>query len=1291
MDRVRFKENSYACPYVMYSDKMVQQQNHPRHPTKLVLTGCSEASVYALLLFGGDLEVDHKEAEVKVDGWADFAGGSTTVTAAAGAPNSPRFESDKEDGEEPKTRKLVFDGIDAAAKCDGVDVDKRMLEGRKAFPGANVCGILCRSQKGKGNVVCWSCGAEGHMSWECAKKGKAGEKGESGDKDAEGFQSRVRDQASPSTLEPFLLASGPWTTTPGTLAADITTTVGQELLFADAPDDMVEFIPLDMRGYLCAARELFRSGVEKESSRDFNVRTPLTEEALDYMCYGTLILVWKCTQYFGWRQSEYGRVGQYGLDPKEIKMFAAVEGGEDPVVIPALAALARTYCAPRILRTAENVKRLVPILLIDPTFGGRDQSSKANLAQKNMNPGNTQLSRALRIALMRALCLARYMRHLNFGPHGFNWFDERFHWDAVCEDCVVPAFASLLAGLGGYGRENEVTSAFDEERGGLVDRDLSITSLALDAFRVLERQSRPIYQELVFWELHLLMLFVSMLMHRFPGAAYCFDGSFFRWIVLKAKEGLILPLLTGTQMWDKRHHSVVLSVHEMIERDGWFVTACGYLSGLKMTQIRGGDFNMSEDSKKQLEEMQQHLLSRYRHGSVSLAFDVIPQEFMRFRFSRSHQVHTSLSAAVSAANSSEEGKCWVQTALQQGSKHLAVLLVATQKLGADRKPVSQLEVLRAMEYGGVYVAAGDLESSGGLLKEAAGYMEGPAFVLVAPAETIKGDENWTSFTYDPRKEDKGLPAFSTDSVRVRQEIQGFLSRESLLTLIAKKSLPSATAADGGDAAALSEGLVTILYSSDTGHAEECAKAVARQCRNGGFASSAVRCGTMDSFDVAALLVRSSSYCIFGLGDSHYWGKGTEESKFNFAQPSAKPARDLDDLLEKMGAQRMMPTGFGDDQDTDQYHTGFAEWKGQLFSRLGVDKADAAGGGDDGPVKTDEQIKVETKQLRGSMKESLDDVTTGQIPFQDTKLIKSHGSYQQDDRDLREERQKMGVENAFSFMIRIRLPGGFCTAEQWIAMDDICQNFANGTLKITTRQTWQVHGVLKRNVKATMRAMNKACMDTLAACGDVCRNVLCTSRPDVCSKAEILHYTYEIHDHCLPRSGAYHEIFLMQGPEMAEKIQIMGSLPVEEEPLYGLTYLPRKFKVAVAIPPSNDVDLFAHCAGFIAIIQNGKLLGFNVAVGGGLGFTHNNQKTHPRLADVIGFCKPGDAKCVCECILTVARDFGDRTGRKHARVKYTVEDYGPEWFKEQVEDRLGFKLETAKPYKPEPELRLRAGI
>eukprot|EP00930_Biecheleria_cincta_P096933 TRINITY_DN886_c0_g1_i3.p1 TRINITY_DN886_c0_g1~~TRINITY_DN886_c0_g1_i3.p1 ORF type:complete len:943 (+),score=187.68 TRINITY_DN886_c0_g1_i3:69-2897(+) len=684
-------------------------------------------------------------------------------------------------------------------------------------------------------------------------------------------------------------------------------------------------------------------------------------------------------------------------------------------------------------------------------------------------------------------------------------------------------------------------------------------------------------------------------------------------------------------------------------------------------------------------------------------------------------------SAATAACTEKCGKCWavlplspssmteVHSVVKDGSGQLGVVLVAEQG------PVSQMEVLRAMEYGGVYVAAESMEGPGAMevLAEAACFDAGPSLVLLAEANAIQADYRWTAFKHDPRRESQGLEPFCTQSDRVREEIQGFLSRQNLLTLIARKCLPKECAAGdaGGD---LCQGLadasktVTILYTSDTGHGEECAKAVARQCRAGGYASSAVRCGTLDSFDVSALAteplivfcvatagkgefpgngrnfwnklndrsdldLKELKYCIFGLGDSHYWGKGTEDSRVNFA----KPARELDDLLEKMGAQRFLPTGFGDDQDVDQYHTGFGDWKSQLYSRLGVDKAEGGGGGDDGPVKTDEQIKCETKQLRGSMKESLDDITTGQIPFQDTKLIKSHGSYQQDDRDLREERQKMGVEPAFSFMIRVRLPGGFCTAEQWIAMDDICQNFANGTLKITTRQTWQVHGVLKRDVKNTMRAMNKACMDTLAACGDVCRNVLCTSRPDVCSKElhqEILDYTYAIHDHCLPRSGAYHEIFLMQGDEMAEKTQIMGSTPVEEEPLYGLTYLPRKFKVAVAIPPSNDVDLFAHCAGFIAIIENGKLLGFNVAVGGGLGFTHNNQKTHPRLADVIGFCKPSDAKYVCECIMTVARDFGDRTGRKHARIKYTVEDYGCQWFKEQVEDRLGFKLEPAKPYK-----------
>jgi sulfite reductase (NADPH) hemoprotein beta-component len=687
---------------------------------------------------------------------------------------------------------------------------------------------------------------------------------------------------------------------------------------------------------------------------------------------------------------------------------------------------------------------------------------------------------------------------------------------------------------------------------------------------------------------------------------------------------------------------------------------------------------------------------------------------------------SSIEEGISSASSTNDAKSWVvlpctgnsaehvQKALAQGQANLGILLVATQA------PVSQHEVLRAMEYGGAFVAALEMGRDFSVLKKASEFSEGFSIVLVAETSLVQDDKKWTPFHYDPRREAEGLSAFVADSPNVRKEIEAFVARENLLTLIASKNLPSEKSEeDGGD---LSKGLsdagktVTILYTSDTGHGAECAKAISSQCRNGGFGSGA-RLAIMDSFDVRALAneslvvfvastagkgefpgngkgfweninklsgelegkLGSMKYAVFGLGDSHYWGKGTEDSKVNFA----KPARDLDALLEKLGAERFMPTGYGDDQDADQYHTGFGEWKSQLYSRLGVDKQVVTAGGDDGPIKSDEVIKCETNQLRGTLKTSLDDVTTGQVPYHDTKVVKFHGYYQQDDRDLRDERQKLGIEQAFSFMIRVRMPGGFCTAEQWLAMDDICGKYANGTLKITTRQTWQVHGVLKRDVKETMRAMNRACMDTIAACGDVCRNVLCTSDPRACSPKlmeEILGYTYEIHDHCLPRTGGYHEVYIMQGPEMAEKCQVLGSTPLEEEPLYGKTYLPRKYKVSVAIPPSNDVDVFAHDCNFIAIIENDKLLGFNVAIGGGLGHTHNNQKTHPRLADVIGFCAPEDAKYVCECVLTAQRQFGDRTSRKHARVKYTLEDYGVDFFREQVEERFGKKLEKARPYK-----------
>eukprot|EP00929_Paragymnodinium_shiwhaense_P122330 TRINITY_DN94_c0_g1_i1.p1 TRINITY_DN94_c0_g1~~TRINITY_DN94_c0_g1_i1.p1 ORF type:complete len:977 (-),score=302.61 TRINITY_DN94_c0_g1_i1:442-3297(-) len=693
------------------------------------------------------------------------------------------------------------------------------------------------------------------------------------------------------------------------------------------------------------------------------------------------------------------------------------------------------------------------------------------------------------------------------------------------------------------------------------------------------------------------------------------------------------------------------------------------------------------------------------------------------------KIFTSLSEALAAASAEgTTGKCWlvlesgadalkeVNEALKDGQKRLCVVVAA------GKGPVSQIEVLRAMEYGDVYAAAAEVPATGKAsssaterLKEAASFMDGPSFVLLAESAAVKGDDKWTTFRYDPRL----TPAFSADVAQVRSEIRCFLDRENLLTLLAQKALPKEGGDDAGaeEEAGVDAKTVTILYTSDTGHGEECAKAVARQCKGGGFPASAVKCVPMNNLDPSALAsealvvfvaatagkgefpgngrqfwnkisereaelkgtLSGMKYAVFGLGDSHYWGKDTQDSKINFA----KPARDLDELLERIGASRFMPIGFGDDQDADQYHTGFGEWKNQLYSRLGVDKATGGGEGDDGPLPSDEVIKVHSVQLRGTMKESFDDKTTGQLPYQDTKLVKTMGSYQQDDRDLREERQKLGIENAFSFMIRVRLPAGYLMAEQWIAMDDICEKYANGTMKITTRQTFQLHGVLKRDMKETMRAMNRAMMDTIAACGDVCRNVICTSDPAACSKAlmdEIVGHTYAIHDHCLPRTGAYHEIFIMQGDEMAEKTHVLGSTPVEEEPLYGLTYLPRKYKIAVAIPPSNDVDVFAHDLGYIAIIENGKLLGYNISVGGGLGFTHNNEKSHPRLGDVIGFCHPKDCCLVAEAVLAVQRDFGDRTNRKHARVKYTVEDYGKEWFLEQVNKYLGFELEPAKAFK-----------
>ncbi|WP_426732141.1 assimilatory sulfite reductase (NADPH) hemoprotein subunit [Myxococcus faecalis] len=323
-----------------------------------------------------------------------------------------------------------------------------------------------------------------------------------------------------------------------------------------------------------------------------------------------------------------------------------------------------------------------------------------------------------------------------------------------------------------------------------------------------------------------------------------------------------------------------------------------------------------------------------------------------------------------------------------------------------------------------------------------------------------------------------------------------------------------------------------------------------------------------------------------------------------------------------------------------------------------------------PLSEVEHIKANSRLLRGTLAESLADPVTGAIAPADTSVIKFHGSYQQDDRDAREERRQQKLEPDYSFMLRTRLPGGVCTASQWLVMDGLAREHANGTLRITTRQAFQLHGILKGDLKPTIARINAALIDTLAACGDVNRNVLCNPNPVDTRVHEVVHdWAVRLSEHLLPRTRAYHELWL--GEE-----KVGGG---EDEPLYGATYLPRKFKAAVAVPPENDVDLFAQDLGYIAILEDGVLKGFNVTVGGGLGATHGDASTFPRLADVIGFVVPEQMLVVAEEVLKLHRDHGDRGNRKRARLKYVLEDKGVAWFTEELERRLGFALEPARPF------------
>lgn len=447
-----------------------------------------------------------------------------------------------------------------------------------------------------------------------------------------------------------------------------------------------------------------------------------------------------------------------------------------------------------------------------------------------------------------------------------------------------------------------------------------------------------------------------------------------------------------------------------------------------------------------------------------------------------------------------------------------------------------------------------------------------------------------------------------DSERIKRELEEFLKRDNHLTQLMNRhptfsaNLSESYGTEVRDAQKrkakeayekMLEGLygapLTVLFASDNGNAESLAKRLGRRGKARGLKTMVM---AMDDFPVEDLateenvvLICSTAgqgeipqngrafweaiksnvdldlshihFAAFALGDSHYWPRKEDKVYYN------KPGKDLDARVAFLGGKRLIDIGLGDDQDPDNYHTGYNEWEPKLWQALGVDNVE--GLPEEPPPVTNEQIKTESNFLRGTIAEGLEDTTTGAIAASDQQLTKFHGTYMQDDRDLRDERKAQGLEPAYAFMIRCRLNGGVATASQWLQMDAISSSFGNDTMKLTTRQTFQFHGVVKTKLKAAMRGINAALMTTIAACGDVNRNIMCSPLPTKSAYHRDVHQiSAKISDHLLPSTTAYHEIWLKD--ENDKKTQVAGDAIVDQEPLYGPTYLPRKFKITIAIPP-----------------------------------------------------------------------------------------------------------------------------
>ncbi|KAJ7184155.1 hypothetical protein C8R46DRAFT_1158570 [Mycena filopes] len=607
--------------------------------------------------------------------------------------------------------------------------------------------------------------------------------------------------------------------------------------------------------------------------------------------------------------------------------------------------------------------------------------------------------------------------------------------------------------------------------------------------------------------------------------------------------------------------------------------------------------------------------------------------------------------------------------------------------------------LYAMNHGDVYVASVAVYASYSQVLQSlieADRFPGPSVVLAylpyasesaSALDVLKETKvavdtgYWPLYRWDPSKERQGKEPFALDSDAVKNDLQQFLDRQNHLSQLvrSKPQMASELVSSLGAAEKVAKrlgnrgtarGLSTTVATLDSMTLESLAQeeyvafvtSVAGQGeppQNGRTFFKALNAAVGRGDQTLGRL----KYTVFGMGDSHYWPRPEDAHYYN------KPSKDLDARLEKLGGERVAALGLGDDQDADGPQTGYKVWEPLVWKALGVDAIEVTEA--EPEAITNEHIKAASGYLRGTILEGLEDTTTGAIAPSDGQLTKFHGIYQQDDRDIRDERQAQGVEPAYSFMIRVRMPGGVCKPEQWLQMDQIADEHGCGTFKITTRQTFQFHGVIKRHLKPAIQDINRVLLDTLAACGDVNRNVTCSSIPTLSKlHAQVYEFAKTVSEHLIPRTSAYHEIWL-------DKKLVAGEAVKDFEPLYGEFYLPRKFKIAVAVPPNNDVDVFTNDLGFIAIVnERGELAGFNVSIGGGMGVTHGNKKTYPRIGDIIGFCTAEQGKYVAEQVMLVQRDHGNRVDQ-NARLKYTIDRMGLDVYKAEVEKRLGYALAPAR--------------